>query len=88
MSGGDIELRVRKVIAERTEVSLEDVSLDHTRDELNIDSMKMVDIIFSLEEEFDVMLEFNANSDSQLGSNMSRVSDFVEWIKMQIHEKS
>ena len=48
----DISQTVRRIIAEQTVNDIDDVKLESSLDELGLDSLKIVDIIFELEEEF------------------------------------
>jgi acyl carrier protein len=47
-------LRIRKVIADSQKMPLDKVSIDSTFQELGIDSMDAVNILFGLESEFDI----------------------------------
>lgn len=76
----DIALRVRKIIADKTELDLEKITLDATPEALGIDSMRMVDIIFELEEDFDQTIPFNANAQDPSEFSMSKVGDVVDWM--------
>lgn len=77
----DIELRIRRLIADSTEMDLEKVTLNATPDELGIDSMKMVDVLFALEEEFDITIPFNANDQNSSEFSMSKVGDVIDWVE-------
>jgi acyl carrier protein len=50
----DISQRVLKVIATSKRIPLETVTIDATFEQLNIDSMDAVEILFALENEFDI----------------------------------
>ena len=50
----DLTQRVLKVIATSKRIPLETVTLDSSFQELNIDSMDAVEILFALENEFDI----------------------------------
>lgn len=84
----DVALRVRKIVADKTELELEKVTLESTPDELGIDSMRMVDIIFSLEEEFDLTIPFNANAQDPSEFSMSKVGDVVDWMAKLAEENA
>jgi acyl carrier protein len=50
----DLKIRVIKVIAKTQRIPLETVSIDSTFEELKIDSLDGINLIFALESEFNV----------------------------------
>ena len=48
---------IKKVIAEQMDIDAQKITLDSTFEELDIDSLDMVEIVMALEEELDVSLE-------------------------------
>jgi acyl carrier protein len=50
----DLEVRVIKVIAKTQRIAVETVSIDSTFEELKIDSLDGINLIFALESEFNV----------------------------------
>ncbi len=48
---------IQKVIAEQMDMDKEEITMDSTFEDLNIDSLDMVEIVMALEEELDVSLE-------------------------------
>jgi acyl carrier protein len=52
----DLSRQVIRVIAETQRIPPERISIDSTFEELNIDSLDGINIIFALENEFDVMI--------------------------------
>lgn len=50
------------ILAEQAGLSPADVSRDATLESLGLDSLGMVETIFSLEETFDISVPFNANA--------------------------
>jgi acyl carrier protein len=50
----DLEARVTRVIAKTQRIPLETVSIDSTFEELKIDSLDGINLIFALESEFNV----------------------------------
>ncbi len=67
--------KVREIICEQLEVNEEDVTMDSTMDDLEADSLDLVDIIMSLEDEFQIEI-----SDEALESFTS-VGDIVNFIE-------
>ena len=52
----DLIQRVLKAIAASKRIPLETVTIDSTFEQLNIDSMDAVEILFALENEFDIVI--------------------------------
>jgi len=70
----------RRPAAKRTQP----LTLDDRIDELGIDSLAMVEMIFDLEEKFDIQIPFNAN-DTKL--EYETVGQVVEAIKAFLGER-
>ncbi len=60
MSEDSVAKRVIDVIARHT-FEQREIGLDDTVEALKIDSLAMAEIMFDLEEEFDIVIEFNVN---------------------------
>ena len=64
---------VAKVIAERTDCAAEDVNLENTFKELNIDSLDTVEMMMNLEDALNVEIE--------LTQKVETVGDLVKFIE-------
>ena len=64
---------IRKIIAEKMDIEEDSISEDSSLQDLEIDSLDMVDIIMSIEEEMGVSLE-------EL-TDVKKVSDVVDYVK-------
>ena len=65
--------KVRDMIAEKMDMEPEDITPDTSFEDIQIDSLDMVEIVMDLEEEFDVSIE--------TGDDLKTVGDLVEYIK-------
>jgi acyl carrier protein len=74
-----LEARVLQVIAETQKIPRESVSIEKTFQELNIDSLDGINIIFALESEFNVTI-----SDEGV-ENMKSVRDAVDGIRQLVN---
>ena len=83
---GDISQTVRRIIAEQTVNDIDDVKLESSLDELGLDSLKIVDIIFELEEEFDISIPFNFNDPAGSEFRMSSIGDVVQSVEKLVAE--
>lgn len=73
--------RVREIIAANALLSLEQVQPDHRLSDLGLDSLGVVEIIFALEEAFDISVPFNANEPAQSGFDLSTVGGVIEGVR-------
>jgi acyl carrier protein len=76
-----IEQRVIKVIAKSQRIPLEKVSIDSSFEDLGIDSMDSINILFDLEGEFDIQI-----NDEQT-KQIPRVREIVEGVTLLVDAK-
>ncbi len=79
--------RVIEIVAEQAVLEPSDVALDSTLEDLGIDSLGLVESIFSIEEEFDISVPFNANAPSESDFDISNVASIVSGIEKLIAEQ-
>ena len=68
-------VRIRSLVAEQLGVDEKDIDLDTTFDDLNADSLDVVELIMALEEEFDMEIP---DDDAE---KIKTVGDAVEYVK-------
>ncbi|NUH64272.1 acyl carrier protein [Sulfitobacter sp. S0837] len=73
--------QVIAILAEQAMVAPADVTPDSTLEGLGIDSMGAVEVIFAIEETFDIAVPFNANTPSEAGFDISKVSSIVAGVE-------
>lgn len=78
---GTIRDRVISIIAEQAVLEVEDVRGDQTLPDLGIDSLGLVESIFSIEEEFDIQVPFNANEPGKSDFDISSVDAIVRAVE-------
>jgi acyl carrier protein len=83
-----IQEKVIEIIAEQAVLDVSDVKLDSTLESLGIDSLGLVEAIFSIEETFDISVPFNANDATQSAFDISSVSAIVLAVEDLIAQKS
>ena len=71
----------------QAQIDFSEVDTDSTLDSLGIDSVAVVEIIFAIEEEFDIMIPYNANETSSYNLDFSKVDSIVQLV-VDIIEKS
>lgn len=72
-----VKEKVLQIVADQALLSVSDVSLGHSLDDLGIDSLGLVEAIFAIEEAFDVEVPFNANDPAQSDFDISSVSAII-----------
>jgi acyl carrier protein len=78
-----VESVIFEIIAEKAEVEREKIISDASLDELAIESLDVVEIIFAIEEKFNIYVPFNAN-DQDL--EFVTVGDVVKSVENLIKE--
>ena len=84
----DIEKKIISIVAQQALVDETQISLESTPSDLSLDSLSIVEIIFSIEEMFDITIPFNANEPSNSVFTVDNVSTIVRGVKELIAEKS
>jgi acyl carrier protein len=87
MSSVDIEKQVIAILAEKAMLSAGDVTLQDTLETLGIDSLGLVEAIFSIEEAFDISIPFNANDPSATEFDISSVQSIVSAVAKLIEDQ-
>ena len=86
-SDDEIAEKVMAIIAEQTMIEHQSVTLDSTPEDLGIDSLGVVDIVFAIEEAFDVSVPYNANDPSESEFDLSNVASVIEGVKKLLRAK-
>ncbi|MGH1459164.1 MAG: acyl carrier protein [Paracoccaceae bacterium] len=84
----DIKTKVIEIIAEQAVLEPSDVKMDSTLESLGIDSLGLVESIFSIEEAFDITVPFNANEPSESDFDISSVASIIAGIEKLVKEQS
>lgn len=83
----DVDRKVVEIIAEQAVLETADVNMTDTMEDLGIDSMGLVECIFSIEEAFDISVPFNANEPSESDFDISSVQAVSDGVKRLIAEQ-
>lgn len=84
----EVAERIRQIIAEQALVEPEAIEADTTPDDLGLDSLALVEVVFGIEEAFDVSIPYNANDPSESDFDISNFSAIVSGVKRLIAEKA
>ena len=84
----DVAQKVAKIIAEQAMVEPETIKPDTTVEDLGLDSLALVEVVFGIEEAFDITVPYNANDPSESDFKLGNFSEIVEGVKQLIAEKA
>ena len=84
----DVTARVAEIVAEQAMIDPADITPKTTLDELGLDSLALVEVVFGIEEAFDVSVPYNANDPSESDFNLSNVGEIIAGVKQLLAEKA
>ena len=84
----NVKTRVIEIIAEQAVLEPADIKLEQTLEDLGLDSMALVEAIFSIEESFDIQVPFNANDPDQSDFDVSSVASIVTAVEKLIADQA
>lgn len=83
----EVAERIARIIAEQALVEPDQIKPDTTPDDLGLDSLALVEVVFGIEEAFDISIPYNANDPSESDFQISHFAAIVEGVKRLIAEK-
>ena len=84
----EISQTIIEIVAEQAMLEPEDITLDSTLAELDMDSLAMVEVIFALEEKFGISIPFNANDPQDSDFDISSVASIVAAVEGLVKEQA
>lgn len=82
-----IRERVVEIIAEQAVLDESEVRMDATLEELGLDSLAMVEMVFSIEESFDISVPYNANDPAESDFDITTVQSVADGVSRLIAEQ-
>ena len=79
--------KIVEILADQALIPASEVSADATLESLGIDSINLVEIIFAIEESFDIEVPFNANEPDAADFDISSVASIVKAVENLITAK-
>jgi acyl carrier protein len=76
-----IELQVLELVGELAGIDPKKISLLCKFEDLNLDSVAIVELIFSLEEKFNISIPFEGLDESELKKNFHTVSSLINHLR-------
>tara|TARA_B100000768_G_C11069864_1_gene286111 strand:- start:273 stop:533 length:261 start_codon:yes stop_codon:yes gene_type:complete len=83
-----IQDTVVEILAEKALLKPGDVKLDFSISDLGLDSLGIVEIIFALEEQFDIEIEINFNNLNSSDFDISTVQEIIKSIEKILKNKN
>ena len=74
----EIQKKVTELVAEQIGLKSDEIFLESSFEELNIDSVGLVELVFSIEEHFEINIPFEELEEQDLKENFSTVQSLVE----------
>lgn len=84
----DVEEKIIKIIAEQAVLDTSDVTREQSLDQIGIDSLGLVECIFSIEEAFDISVPFNANEPQKSDFDISSIASIVTAVEGLIKDQN
>ena len=82
----DVLNAVREVIAKQARVPIEELTADTKLADIGIESLDVIEIVFALEEKFNVSLPFNANESA--ATEFETIGKVADALKKVVQEKA
>jgi len=83
-----IQATVVKILAEKALLKPGDVKLDFSISDLGLDSLGIVEIIFALEEQFNIEIDINFNNVNSSDFDISTVQEIIKSIEKILENKN
>lgn len=83
----DMAKRIAGIIAEQALVEPDDIKPETTPDDLGLDSLALVEVVFGIEEEFDIQVPYNANEPTESDFDIGNFASIVAGVERLIAEQ-
>lgn len=83
----EITSKVAEIIAEQAMVEPDTIKPETTVDDLGLDSLALVEVVFGIEEAFDVSVPYNANDPAESDFKLGNFGEIVAGVKGLIADK-
>ena len=84
----NVREQVVAIIAEQAFLEPSDVKSESTLEDLGIDSMGLVEAVFSIEETFEIQVPFNANEPGESDFDITTVDAIVKGVEGLVQAKA
>ena len=80
-----IKNKIIKILSEQTLLDPSEINENISLEELGVDSLALVEIVFSLEETFNITIPFNANNPTNSTFDISNVNSIINAVENLIN---
>jgi acyl carrier protein len=84
----EVSKGVAEIIAEQALVDESEIKDETTMEDLGLDSLALVEVVFAIEEKFDISVPYNANDPSDSEFDLTNFKSVVEAVNQLIAEKA
>ena len=77
----NIEEKVLELVGEQTGIDPKQIPLERKLEDLNLDSVAIVELVFSLEETFDISIPFEGLDETEIKKRFYTVSTLADHLK-------
>ena len=84
----NITVQVIKIVAEQALLQPSDVMIEHTLEDLGIDSLGLVESIFAIEEAFGITVPFNANDPRGGDFDITSVGSIIKAVQTLVQDQT
>ena len=84
----NVKNKIIKILSEQTLLDPSEIKENLTLEDLDIDSLALVEIIFSIEETFNITIPFNANDPTNSTFDISNVNSIIHAVENLINSPS
>ena len=81
-----VKEKVLEILTNHGQLASEDIGMSSTLESLGIDSVGVVEVIFAIEEEFDINIPYNANETLSKRLDFSNVLSIVELVSELVRD--
>ena len=83
-----VKNKIIKILSEQTLLEPSEIKEHLSLEDLNIDSLALVEIVFSIEETFNITIPFNANDPTNTTFDISNVNSIINAVENLIKSPS
>ncbi len=83
-----VKSKIIKILSEQTMLDPSEIKENLSLEDLGIDSLALVEIVFSIEETFNITIPFNANDPTNSTFDISNVNSIIDAVEDLIKSPS
>ena len=84
----DVAQKIAEIIAEQAMVEPDTITDATTIDDLGLDSLSLVEVVFGIEEAFDISVPYNANDPGESDFKLGNFGEIVAGVQQLIADKA